>query len=106
VADRLPKITGLRLTQVGFLLVNSTVAILALSGRVNVCGLVAALFFSALVLAFDSPIRHSMVPDPVPRSQLTSAVSINAVAFSGAGLVGPAIGGLLIPAVAPRGGFP
>jgi MFS family permease len=36
---------------------------------------------------------------------LTSAVSINAVAFSGAGLVGPAIGGLLIPLVTPGGVF-
>jgi MFS family permease len=105
VADRLPKVTGLRLTQVGFLLVNSTVAILALSGRVNVHVLIAASFMGAVVLAFDSPIRHSMVPDLVPRSQLTSAVSINAVAFSGAGLIGPAIGGLLIPLVTPGGVF-
>jgi MFS family permease len=105
VADRLPKVTGLRLTQVGFLLVNSTVAILALTGRVNVHVLIAASFMGAVVLAFDSPIRHSMVPDLVPRSQLTSAVSINAVAFSGAGLIGPAIGGLLIPLVTPGGVF-
>jgi len=105
VADRLPKVTALRLTQVGFLVVNSTVAFLALSGRVNVHILIAASFLGAVVLAFDSPIRHSMVPDLVPRSQLTSAVSINAVAFSGAGLVGPAIGGLLIPLVTPGGVF-
>jgi len=105
VADRLPKVTALRLTQVGFLVVNSTVAVLALSGRVNVHILIAASFLGAVVLAFDSPIRHSMVPDLVPRSQLTSAVSINAVAFSGAGLVGPAIGGLLIPLVTPGGVF-
>ena len=105
VADRLPKVTALRLTQVGFLFVNSTVAVLALSGRVNVHILIAASFLGAVVLAFDSPIRHSMVPDLVPRSQLTSAVSINAVAFSGAGLVGPAIGGLLIPLVTPGGVF-
>ncbi|MDQ2684189.1 MAG: MFS transporter, partial [Chloroflexota bacterium] len=35
IADRLPKLTGLRLTQVGFLLVNSTVAILALTDRIS-----------------------------------------------------------------------
>ena len=105
VADRLPKVTALRLTQVGFMVVNSTVAFLALSGRVTVHVLIAASFLGAVVLAFDSPIRHSMVPDLVPRSQLTSAVSINAVAFSGAGLVGPAIGGLLIPLVTPGGVF-
>ena len=105
VADRLPKVTALRLTQVGFLVVNSTIAILALAGRINVPILVVASFLIAVVLAFDSPIRHAMVPDLVPRSQLTSAVSINAVAFSGAGLIGPAIGGLLIPLVSPGGVF-
>lgn len=105
IADRLPKVTGLRLTQSGFLLVNSTVAILALTGRINVHVLIAGAFLGAVVLAFDSPIRHAMVPDLVPRSQLTSAVSINAVAFSGAGLVGPAVGGLLIPLVTPGGVF-
>jgi MFS family permease len=105
IADRLPKVMGLRLTQAGFLLVNSTVAILALTGRINVHILIAGAFLGAVVLAFDSPIRHAMVPDLIPRSQLTSAVSINAVAFSGAGLVGPAIGGLLIPLVTPGGVF-
>jgi MFS transporter, DHA1 family, staphyloferrin A biosynthesis exporter len=105
VADRLPKVTALRITQVGFLVVNSTVAVFALSGHITVHVLIAGAFMGAVVLAFDSPIRHSMVPDLVPRSQLTSAVSINAVAFSGAGLVGPAIGGLLIPLVSPGGVF-
>lgn len=105
IADRLPKVTALRLTQFGFLAVNWTVAILALSGRITVEILIAGAFLGSVVLAFDSPIRHSMVPDLVPRSQLTSAVSINAVAFSGAGLVGPAIGGLLIPVVGTGGVF-
>ena len=105
LADRLPKMTGIKLTQVAFLLVNSTVAILALTDRISVEVLVVASFVSATVLAFDSPIRHSMVPDLVPRGQLTSAVSVNAVAFSGAGLIGPAVGGLLIPLVTPGGVF-
>ena len=105
IADRLPKVTALRLTQFGFLAVNWTIAILALTGNITVHILVAGAFLGSVVLAFDSPIRHSMVPDLVPRSQLTSAVSINAVAFSGAGLVGPAIGGLLIPVVGTGGVF-
>lgn len=105
VADRLPKITGLRITQIAFLAVNGSVAVLALTDHINVPILVIASFLSAVVLAFDSPIRHSMVPDLVPRGQLTSAISINAVAFSGAGLIGPAIAGLLIPLISPAGVF-
>lgn len=105
IADRLPRLTALRLTQVAFLAVNSTVAFLALTDRITVPVLVVASFLSAIVLAFDSPIRHSMVPDLVPRRQMTSAISINAVAFSGAGLIGPAVGGILIPLISPGGVF-
>ena len=105
LADRLPRLTALRLTQVAFLAVNSAVAVLALTDQISVTVLVVASFLSATVLAFDSPVRHSMVPDLVPRSQLTSAVSINAVAFSGAGLIGPALSGLLIPLITPGGVF-
>lgn len=104
-ADRLPKLTAMRLTQIAFILINSTVALLTLTGRISVPVLVVAAFLSATVLAFDSPVRHSMVPDLVPRAQLTSAVSINAVAFSAAGLIGPAVAGLLIPLISPGGVF-
>ncbi|HRA46564.1 MAG TPA: MFS transporter [Thermomicrobiales bacterium] len=105
LADRLPRLTGIKLTQTAFLIVNSAVAALALTGHLNVHGLIAAAFAAALVLAFDSPIRHAMVPDLVPREHLTSAVSLNSVAFSGAGLIGPAVGGLLIPLIGTSGVF-
>jgi MFS family permease len=105
LADRLPKLTGIKLTQAGFLILNGTVAVIALSGHITVHILIAAAFLGAVVLAFDSPIRHSMVPDLVPREHMTSAVSLNSVAFSGAGLVGPAIGGLLIPVIGAGGVF-
>ena len=105
LADRLPRMTAINLTQIGFLIVNSTVAVLALSGHITVHVLIVAAFCGAVVLAFDSPVRHSMVPELVPPDQLTSAVSLNAVSFSGAGLVGPAVGGLLIPLVGAGGVF-
>ncbi len=105
LADRLPRLTGIKLTQVAFLLINGAVAVIALSGHITVHILIAAAFLGAVVLAFDSPIRHSMVPDLVPREHMTSAVSLNSVAFSGAGLVGPAIGGLLIPVIGAGGVF-
>jgi MFS family permease len=105
LADRLPRLTGIKLTQIAFLILNSTVAMLALTDHITVHVLIVAAFVGAIVLAFDSPIRHSMVPELVPREHMTSAVSLNAVAFSGAGLIGPAVGGLLIPWVGAGGVF-
>jgi MFS family permease len=51
------------------------------------------------VLAFDSPVRHAILPEIVSRDQLSSAVSLNSVAFTGAALIGPAIAGALIPII-------
>jgi MFS family permease len=52
--------------------------------------------FAAIVLAFDSPTRQALLPALVPREDLLSATSLNAVVFTGATLVGPALGGLLL----------
>lgn len=105
VADRLPRLRLMWVVQIGYVLISSALAVLALTGRVNVWVLVAYEFGNGVVLAFDSPVRHAIVPDLVSRSQLTSAVSLNSVAFTGAGLVGPAIAGVLIPIVGPEGVF-
>ena len=105
LADRLPRLTAIKITQVAFLVNNLVVAALALTHHISVPILITADFVGAIILAFDSPIRHSMVPELVPREDMTSAVSLNSVAFSGAGLVGPAIAGLLIPLIGAGGVF-
>lgn len=105
LADRVPKIRLLWITQITFLLQSIVVATLTLTGRATVGMLIAASFVTAVILAVDSPVRHSLVPDIVDRDQLTSAISLNSAAFQGAQLIGPAVAGALIPTIGVGGVF-
>jgi MFS family permease len=91
--------------QTAYLVASAALAILTLAGVVNVWYLLVYSFINGGVLAFDSPTRHALLPDLVSRDQLTSAVSLNSVSFTGAALVGPAIAGVLIPLVGVGGVF-
>lgn len=105
IADRVPRLKLLWLVQISYLAFSATLAILTVTGLVNVWFLVAYAFANGVILAFDSPVRHALLPDLVTREQLTSAVSLNSVAFTGAALVGPAIAGMLIPIIGVGGVF-
>lgn len=97
VADRIPRMRLLWIVQSLYLALSVALAIVTLTGIVAIWMLVAYAFANGIVLAFDSPVRHALLPDIVSREQLTSGVSLNSVAFTGAALIGPAIAGVLIP---------
>ncbi len=46
--------------------------------------------------AFDNPARQSLIPTLVPAEHLPNAISLNAIMFQSASVLGPAVGGLLI----------
>ncbi|MEA2582994.1 MAG: hypothetical protein QOF33_1079 [Thermomicrobiales bacterium] len=105
IADRLPRLRLLWTVQIAYLLASAALAAVTLAGAVNVWYLLSYSFLNGAVLAFDSPVRHALLPDLVSRDQLTSAVSLNSVSFTGAALVGPAIAGALIPVIGVGGVF-
>jgi MFS family permease len=105
IADRVPRLRMLWAVQITYLIASGVLATLTLAGVVTVGYLLVYSFLNGLVLAFDSPVRHALLPDLVSRDQLTSAVSLNSVSFTGAALVGPAIAGTLIPFVGVGGVF-
>ena len=105
IADRVSKLKLLWICQLAFLAQSLVLAFLTLTDRASVELLIAASFVTAVILAVDSPVRHSLVPDIVDRTQLTSAISLNSAAFSGAQLIGPAVAGALIPTIGVGGVF-
>ncbi|HEY8445866.1 MAG TPA: MFS transporter [Thermomicrobiales bacterium] len=105
IADRLPRLTVLWTVQLAYLITTSALATLTLLDLINVWFLVAYGFCNGVILAFDSPVRHAILPDILSREQLTSGVSLNSIAFTGAALVGPAIAGSLIPIIGVSGVF-
>lgn len=71
-------------------------AIVTLLGIVNIVWIYAMGFVTAGASAFDMPSRQSLVPDLVPREDLTNAITLGSLAFQVAAIVGPGIAGLMI----------
>ncbi len=83
-------------TQSAMMLFAALLAWVTVSGRVNapIIYLLAAL--TAAVGAFDAPARQALVPNLVPREQLTNALSLNNIMWQVAAIVGPALAGFII----------
>lgn len=105
IADRVPRMTLLWIVQIAYLVTSVVLAAITVAGLITVWYLIGYSFLMGATLAFDSPLRHALLPDLVSRERLTSAVSLNSVAFTGAALIGPAIAGGVIPLIGVRGVF-
>jgi predicted MFS family arabinose efflux permease len=55
--------------------------------------------------ALDNPTRQALVPDLVGKDALTNAIALNAVAIEITVVAGPALGGVLIPALGMAGAY-
>lgn len=62
-------------------------------------------FVSSLTWSLDHPTRQALMPDLVGKNDLTNAIALNAVAIEITVVVGPALGGLLIPAFGMTGAY-
>ena len=72
-----------------------------LAGVTNPTVLLLLTFALGLGAAMNAPAWQAIVPELVPREELTAAVSLNSVAFNIARAVGPALGGLVVAAAGP-----
>ncbi|MFL6335664.1 MAG: MFS transporter [Pyrinomonadaceae bacterium] len=72
-----------------------------LAGVTTPSVLLVLTFALGLGAAMNAPAWQAIVPELVPRGELTSAVSLNSVAFNIARAVGPALGGIIVAAAGP-----
>ena len=61
--------------------------------------ILAGVFLLGAGFAFQAPVASSSVPEIVGKEQLPSAIALGGIQMNLAGILGPAIGGLLIPLV-------
>ncbi|MGX8907742.1 MFS transporter [Streptomyces netropsis] len=99
IADRYPKRRLLLITQLAMGLTGLALAVLTLSGHVQVWHVYLTAFALGLVTVVDNPVRQAFVVEMVGPADLRNAVSLNSANFQSARLVGPAIAGVLIVAV-------
>ncbi|TGB00554.1 MFS transporter [Streptomyces palmae] len=99
IADRYPKRRLLLMTQSALGACGLALAVLTLSGHVQVWHVYLIAFLFGLVTVVDNPARQAFVVEMVGPRDLRNAVSLNSANFQSARLVGPAIAGVLITAV-------
>lgn len=97
LADRLDRRRLLYVTQSLAALFAIVQGVLTHGGWVEVWHIWALGFLSATVLAFDQPSRQAMLPQLVPRADFMSAITLFALTFNGASVLGPALAGFLVP---------
>jgi len=99
LADRLDKRRLLMTTQAALGVMALTLAILVLSGAVQLWMVVGLALLLGLVTACDNPVRQAFVQEMVGTDELRNAVSLNSVLVNTARAIGPAVAGVLIATV-------
>ncbi|GAA2732350.1 MFS transporter [Pedococcus aerophilus] len=99
LADRLPKRALLLATQVSMSLTAAALAVLTLTGVVQVWHVFALAFVLGIIAAVDNPTRQSFVSEVVQGPQLPNAISLVSCTFQIGAMTGPVIGGVLMSTV-------
>ena len=64
---------------------------------INANSILACIFALGIGVAFFAPVWGAIVPDVVAKEELPSAITLGGVQLNLSGIVGPALGGLLLP---------
>ena len=84
------------ITQTGMAMCAVALAWAAFAGVQSVWPIYALAAAGAAFGAFDNPARQALIPTLVPPEHLPNAISLNAIVFQAASVIGPAAGGVLI----------
>ncbi len=99
VADRSDKRKLLIAVQAFAMVQSFALGAVAFMDSPPVWGIYVLAAFGGLATAFDNPARRSFVVEMVPEADITNAVSLNSALMTGARVIGPALGGLLVATV-------
>src|SRR5215217_6711858 len=96
VADRYDRRQILILSQLALMTVASAFAGLTATGSITLAWIYGLTALSSLFGAVAAPTRHALIPTLVPTASIPAAMSMGVLAFQGAGMAGPAVGGVLV----------
>ena len=105
VADRMDRRLLLIVAAVVNVAVSAIMLVLFVAATLALWHVIALAVVSSLTWALDNPTRQAFVPDLVDREDLTNAIALNAVATEITVVVGPALGGILIPTLGMGGAY-
>jgi MFS family permease len=99
IADRVNKRLLLVATQVASGVVGLSLAVVTLSGTVQLWMIYFLALCLGMINVFDNPARQSFVTEMVGPAQIPNAVGLNSAVFTSSRMIGPAIAGLVISVV-------
>jgi MFS family permease len=104
-ADRVERRSGLVLIIAVLLATSCVLAVLTLSGRLEVWHLGVSSFVNGIAWAADNPVRRLMVGEVVGPDRMGMAMSLEVGSANGSRIAGPAAGGLILASVGIVGVF-
>ena len=96
VADAVDRRKLMLATQTGMTLAAAALAFITFRGLTAAWPVYLLTALSAAASAFDNPARQSLVPNLVPREHLPNAISLYAIMFQTASVLGPSLAGVMI----------
>ena len=96
IVDRHSKRMLMMITQAIFAVLSLGLAALTIAGVVEAWHVFVIAFATGLVVVIDNPARQVIVSELVGQRNLRNAISINSSAFQLAGMIGPALAGVLL----------
>lgn len=101
IADRAEPRRIVIAMQAVFMINALLLATLAFSGLIRVWQIYAIAFTNGLAFAFDSPSRQAMLPQLIDKRHIRNAIALNAAAFNGSRMIGPAFAGFIYRSIGP-----
>jgi MFS family permease len=98
-SDRFSRHRLVVLTQILSMLQAMILAILTLTGLVNVWHVLVMAAILGCINAFDMPARQSLIVELASKEDLLNAISLNSAIFNAARVIGPGVAGILVAAV-------
>lgn len=94
--DRFDRRKILVLTQTLSMIQALLMALLTLSGLIEVWHILLLSLLIGSINALDNPTRQAFYPSLVAKENLSNAIALNSAVINGSRLIGPAVGGVLI----------
>lgn len=99
VADRYDRRRTLIVVQLAQMAVAAGFALLTATGQIALPWIYLLTALAALLGAISAPTRHALIPTLVPTTSIPAAMMMGVLVWQSAGMVGPALGGLLVGSV-------
>ena len=96
IADRVDRLKAIRLYMFISAAISGAIAILIITDLINIETLLVLVLANGVTMSFNFPVRLSVIHTLVRKESLTTAISVNAIAFNIARIGGPALSGQMI----------